>query len=98
MPFQDVLGVAGQRVRKVDVKLHHQVPSLLGVFGEGETLPGNSLSHAGLDDIGDLHVARLPVYRRHGNRASAQRLKKAEMRKSENQESSSPHRICCKRK
>lgn len=72
MPFQDVLGVAGQRLGEVDVELHHQVSSLLGVFGEGETLAGHSLSHAGLDDVRDLHVARLAVYRGHGNRASAQ--------------------------
>lgn len=67
MPFQDVLGVSGQRVRKVNIKLHHQVPPLLWVFWQGETLSGNSLSHARLDDIRDLHVARLPVYRGNSN-------------------------------
>lgn len=65
MPFQDILGISGQRLGKVNVELHHQIPSLLGVFGEGETLSGYSLSHARLDDIRDLHVARLPVYRGH---------------------------------
>lgn len=74
MPFQDILGISGQRVRKVHIKLHHQVAPLLWVFREGQTLSGNSLSHARLDDVRDLHVARLPVYRGDGDRASAQRL------------------------
>lgn len=74
MPFQDVLGISGQRVRKIHVKLHHQIPPLFGVFGEGETLSSNSLSHARLDDVGDLHVARVPVYRGNSDRASTQRL------------------------
>lgn len=74
MPFQDISGVCRQRLGKVHIKLHHQVSSLLGVFGERETLSGYSFSHAGLDDVRDLHVARLPVYRRHGDGASAQRL------------------------
>lgn len=74
MPFQDVLCISGQRVRKVHVKLHHQIPPLLRVFGEWETLSSHSLSHARLDDVGDLHVARVPVYRGNSHRASAQRL------------------------
>lgn len=74
MPFQDISGICRQRLGKVHIKLHHQVSSLLGVFGERETLSGYSFSHAGLDDVRDLHVARLPVYRRHGDGASAQRL------------------------
>lgn len=62
MALQDVLGISGQGVGKVNIKLHHQVTPLLWVFGEGETLSSNSLAHTGLDDIRDLHVARLPVY------------------------------------
>lgn len=72
MPLQDVLGVSRQRVRKVNIKLHHQIPPLLWVFREGETLSCDSLSHARLDHIRDLHVAGLPVYRRNSDRAAAQ--------------------------
>ena len=63
MPFEDILGVARQHVGKVHIKLHHQISSLLWVFGEGETLSGNSLSQARLDDVRDFHVTRLAVYR-----------------------------------
>lgn len=74
MALQHVLGVGRQTFRKVHVKLHYEIPSLLRVLGERQPLPRYGLPHSWFYDIRDLHIARFPVYRRHRDRATAQRL------------------------
>lgn len=74
MAFQHVLGVGWQTVRKVHVKLHYEISSLLRVLGKGQPLSCYGLPHSWFDDLRDLHIARFPVYRGDCNRATAQRL------------------------